>query len=227
MIENLPFLLALGSSALIDSVNPCAFSVLLLTIAFLFSLGSSRGRVWAVGGTYIAGIFAAYLLIGFGLLRVLSFFSLPKIVADIGAILIIVAGLISLVNYLWPRFPLKLKIPNIAHSPIAKLMHEASLPTALLLGVLVGVTEFPCTGGPYLTAIGLLHDNATFWSGAAYLIVYNVIFVAPLILVLLLSGNIYVFRLVTSWKESKNGSLRLVSSLAMIVLGLAIIILQI
>ena len=27
-------------SALLDSINPCAFSVLLITVAFLFSLGS-------------------------------------------------------------------------------------------------------------------------------------------------------------------------------------------
>src|SRR3989338_6909800 len=32
-------------AALIDSVNPCAFSVLLLTIAFLFSLGKLRGHI--------------------------------------------------------------------------------------------------------------------------------------------------------------------------------------
>src|SRR3989344_1391690 len=52
-------------AALIDSINPCAFSILLLTIAFLFSLGKARGSILKIGGAYILGIFAVYILIGF------------------------------------------------------------------------------------------------------------------------------------------------------------------
>ena len=58
-------------SALVDSINPCAFSVLLLTVAFLFNLGRLRGRILTVGLAYIAGLFLVYLLIGLGLLQAL------------------------------------------------------------------------------------------------------------------------------------------------------------
>ncbi len=34
-------------AALVDSINPCAFSILLLTIAFLFSVGRLRSKSWA------------------------------------------------------------------------------------------------------------------------------------------------------------------------------------
>jgi len=64
-------------SALLDSVNPCAFSVLLITIAFLFSLGKPRNEVLKLGGSYIAGLFLAYLLIGLGILKALHLFSVP------------------------------------------------------------------------------------------------------------------------------------------------------
>jgi cytochrome c biogenesis protein CcdA len=213
-------------TAVVDSINPCAFSVLFLTIAFLFSLGSSRAKILKVGGIYILGIFLAYLLIGFGLLKVLNIFNLPKIVAEIGATLIILAGVIHLINHFFPRFPIKLKIPNVAHHKIAQLMHEASLPAAFLLGVLVGVTEFPCTGGPYLTAIGLLHDNTTLWSGVAYLIIYNLVFVFPLIIVLALSGNKLTFQWVEKWRQTESGRLNVISSIVMIILGAIIIYLQ-
>src|SRR3990167_4850737 len=53
-------------AALIDSINPCAFSILLVTIAFLFSVGKLRRNILAIGGVYILGIFLAYLLIGLG-----------------------------------------------------------------------------------------------------------------------------------------------------------------
>ncbi|MBI2037129.1 MAG: hypothetical protein HYT14_02100, partial [Candidatus Liptonbacteria bacterium] len=44
-------------AALLDSINPCAFSILLLTVAFLFSLGRARGEILAIGGIYLLGIF--------------------------------------------------------------------------------------------------------------------------------------------------------------------------
>src|SRR3989338_3569920 len=58
-------------SALLDSVHPCSFSILLITIAFLFGLSMTRKKILQIGGFYIAGIFAAYFMIGVGLLKVL------------------------------------------------------------------------------------------------------------------------------------------------------------
>ncbi|MEK7117140.1 MAG: hypothetical protein AAB837_03190, partial [Patescibacteria group bacterium] len=49
-------------SSLLDSVHPCSFSILLITIAFLFGMQMTRKKILQIGGTYIAGIFAAYLL---------------------------------------------------------------------------------------------------------------------------------------------------------------------
>src|SRR3990167_1987777 len=45
-----------GIAALLDSINPCAFSILLLTIAFLLSIGKMRSGILKIGGTYILGI---------------------------------------------------------------------------------------------------------------------------------------------------------------------------
>ena len=55
-----------GVSAILDSMNPCAFSVLFLTVAFLFSLGRSREKIVWAGLSFIFGIFATYVLIGRG-----------------------------------------------------------------------------------------------------------------------------------------------------------------
>src|SRR3989338_2900548 len=64
-------------SSLIDSLNPCAFSILFLTIAFLFSLGRSRKDIFKIGGVYILGIFVVYILIGLGILQTLHLFNTP------------------------------------------------------------------------------------------------------------------------------------------------------
>lgn len=212
-------------SALIDSINPCAFSILLLTIAFLFSLGQLRSRVLSIGGAYVFGLFMAYFLIGVGLFGVLHIFAVPHFMAKLGSFLLIILGLVQLINHWFPRFPLKLKIPTVAHSRLASLMHQASLPAAFLLGALVGLCEFPCTGGPYLTAIGLLHDHATYFSGLGYLLIYNLIFVLPLGAILLLAGNKQVVEKVDHWRREHVGRTHVVSGLAMIALGIIILIL--
>jgi len=218
-------LLLIGAAAVIDGVSICAFSVLLLTAAFLFSTGALRSRVMIIGGFYILGIFLVYTLIGLGILRVLVFLGTPHFVAKIGALILILFGLITLANRFFPAFPIKLKIPEAAHRKMAALMERGSAPMAFLLGCLVGLSEFPCTGGPYLAALALLHDRATHWRGFAYLIVYNLIFTFPLVIILLIASERKLLDRIREWKKEKTGSLKLWSGLAMVALGVIIFLL--
>ena len=130
-------------SSLIDSINPCAFSILLLTIAFLFSLGRSRAEIFKIGGVYIFGIFVVYISIGLGLLQVMHLFNTPHFMAKVGAAVLLAWGGLNLINQFFPKFPIKLKIPSFAHSRIASLMHQATLPAAFALGVVVDCVNFP------------------------------------------------------------------------------------
>ena len=140
-------------SALLDSVHPCSFSILLITIAFLFGMQMSREKILKLGGTYIVGIFTAYFLIGLGILKVLHIFNTPHFMGKLGATLLITFGALNLLNRFFPAFPIKLKIPGIAHGVMGKLMDKASFPAVFGLGLLVGICQFPCMGGPYLMVI--------------------------------------------------------------------------
>lgn len=217
-----PFLVT--TAAIIDSVNPCAISVLILTIGFLFSLKLKRSELLRIGLSYILGIFVTYVLIGLGVLQALSFFGIPHGLATIGAFIIIGFGLLNLLDSVIPNFPIKLKIPNFAHSQIAKLIFKNTTKATFLMGVLVGLYEFPCTGGPYLFILSLLHDGQNFVKGAFYLIYYNFIFVLPLLVILLvLSSNVAMEKFEAFRK--KNGKLSsIVASLIMIALGVIVLI---
>jgi cytochrome c biogenesis protein CcdA len=219
------FLPLVTIAALIDSINPCAFSVLLLTIGFLFSLGRARQSILQIGLTYIFGIFTVYLAIGLGILKTLQLFNMPHFAAKVGAALIIAFGGISIVNELVPQFPIKLKIPTVSHRKIAELMEKASVPAAFVLGFTVGLFEFPCTGGPYLAVLGLLHDSSTYWLGFWYLTFYNLIFVLPLIVILLLASEQSLMEKVQAWKKSHTSSMRLYGGLAAIAVGVLILFL--
>ena len=192
-------------AALIDSVNPCAFYILLLTVVFLLSIGKLRSKVLQIGVAYIAGLYAVYFLIGLGLLQALHVFDTPHFMGNLGAGLLIVLGAINVTNEFVPAFPVKFAIPQAAHHKMAALMERASVPTAVLLGGLVGLCEFPCTGGPYLMVLGLLHDQATYYTGVGYLLLYNVIFVSPLVLILLVASNGALLGKVQQWQLERRG----------------------
>ena len=95
-----------GVAALIDSINPCAFSILLLTIAFLLSIGKLRSSVLQIGSSYIFGIFVVYLLIGLGLLQTLHIFDTPHFMARVGAALPVALGRINAVHAFVSALPI-------------------------------------------------------------------------------------------------------------------------
>src|SRR3990167_7858131 len=210
-------------SSLLDSVHPCSFSILLITIAFLFGLQMTREKILQIGGVYIAGIFASYLLVGLGLLKVLHLFNTPHFMGKLGASILIIFGLINLLNRFFPNMPIKLKMPSIVHGPMAKLLEKTSLAAAFGLGALVGICQFPCMGGPYLMVIGLLRDQVTYIAGFGYLLLYNLILIVPLVLVLWFSADKSVVDKMQEWKRDNLPRVRLVAGIAMIILGALIL----
>ena len=210
-------------SALLDSINPCAFSVLLITIAFLFSLGKPRKDVLALGGSYIGGLFLAYLLIGLGILKALHVFNVPHFMGRLGAAAVIIFGILNLLSYLFPTITWLPGIPASAHQKMAKLLERVSLPAVFLVGVLVALCEFPCTGGPYLMVLGLLHDSATYASGFGYLIFYNLLFISPLVVILLIASHQELLEKVNGWRKAETRKAKLWVGTAMLALGIIIL----
>lgn len=209
-------------SALLDSINPCAFSVLLLTIALLISIGRLRSSIMSIGGAYIAGLFTVYFLIGIGLVQVLHLFNTPHVMAKVGAGLLLFLGAVNLIAARFPSLGIQIRLPQSFNALMAGWIRNASLPTAFLLGALVAVCEFPCTGGPYLTAVGLLHDKATAWSGFGYLILYNLIFILPLVVILILAGDSSIVGKLEQWERDNKKRMRIGTGVAMIIFGLLI-----
>lgn len=209
-------------SAILDSVHPCSFSILLITIAFLFGIQVTRKKILLIGGTYVAGIFVAYLLIGLGILKVLHLFNTPHFMGKLGATLLIVFGIINLLNYFFPSFPIKLKLPKGLYTTMGRLMEKTSFAAAFGLGVLVGICQFPCMGGPYLMVIGLLKDQLTYMKGFGYIVLYNLILIIPLVAVLFVSSRKELFEKVEHWKNTNMQGVKLWAGLAMVIIGILI-----
>jgi len=209
-------------AAILDSVHPCSFSILLITIAFLFGMQLTREKILKLGGTYIIGIFTAYFLIGLGILKVLHLFNTPHFMGKLGATLLITFGVLNLINRFFPKFPIKLRMPTMTHKFMSKLMDKASFGAVFALGLLVGICQFPCMGGPYLMVIGLLKDQVTYMAGFGYLLLYNLILIVPLVVVLFVSANKILVDKMQIWKRDNISAVKLWAGIAMIIIGILI-----
>jgi cytochrome c biogenesis protein CcdA len=70
--------------------------------------------------------------------------------------------------------------------------------------------------------LGLLHDQTTYYTGVGYLLLYNVIFVLPLVLILLVASDSSVLGKVQQWQLKNRRAMRLGGGGAMVALGMLI-----
>ena len=224
-LANLPELLpAVLVTGLIDSVNPCAFAVILLLIAFLFTLRQSRGRILKLGLVYIAMIFIVYFGIGLGIFRAVRLSSDPHFVARAGSWLLIGLGGINLIEFFFPKFPIKLHMPALAGERTQQLIQKATLPATIAAGFLVGLCTFPCSGGIYVSIITLLNAKTTYSWGLVYLFLYNLVFVLPLVIILIGLGNRMAAKRWASWEREHSLKIRLWYGLVMVIMGAAMLL---
>lgn len=206
-------------TGLLDSVNPCAFAVILLLIAFLFTLRKSRGRVVMLGSVFIGMIFVVYFAIGLGLLQTVRLSDDPHLVANIGAWILIGLGIINVLEYYVPDFPIRLHMPAFAGVRARQLIGVASIPATVGAGIIVGLCTFPCSGGIYVSVITLLNAKTTAAWGVSYLALYNVMFVLPLIIILAAAGNRLTAKAWAGWEREHAQVIRLWFGGAMVALG--------
>lgn len=211
------------SAGLLDSLNPCAIAVLLIFIALMFTLSKSRRDIFIMGLTYIGAVFLTYLAIGLGILKVLHLFNVPHLVAIASGWAVLAIGLWGIKEVLRPGKFRLLSISLKFRQKIAFWAQKATLPAAAMMGVLVGLTEFPCTGAIYVAVLGLLAAKTTFLKGLGYLILYNLMFILPLAVILIVSGNRLVVEKIINFNEAKSNQTKLISAIIMIILGAAIL----
>ena len=220
----LPTLGTVLVTALIDSINPCAIGVLILLISIMIAFKTKREMLY-YGLMYVLAVFATYVLAGFGILYFLS--SIPLFVSEYISIfvgsLIIIAGLIEIKDFFWYGQGITLAIPPERAKQIHEMTKKITLPGVLFLGVFVAGVELPCTGAPYLAILLLLSQNFNF-AAFLMLILYNIIFVLPLIVILLMVNFGFKIQNIKRWKQNNRAYMRLATGIVLILLGWLLIL---
>ena len=212
----LPLVLFTG---LLDGINPCAFAVLLFLLMFLLGVSNNRKRMLKAGLAYVAAVYITYFLAGLGLLTIIQLSGISQVIIKIAAVLAIVLGLVNLKDYFWHKKGFILKIPDSTKGIIENLTRKANIPAAVILGFLVSMFELPCTGGVYLAIIALLADTVTKLKAISYLLIYNLMFVLPLIIIILLMLRGLKAEHIEKWRESKRNIMKLMLALLLLIIG--------
>jgi len=217
----IPLLLITG---LFDGINPCAFAVLLFFIAFLYTIHRTKTHILKVGIIYIMMIYLTYLGIGLGILKAFMVIGVHHLMGKIASWLVIFLGLINIKDYFWYGKWINISMPKASKELINKWVHKATIPATIVTGFLVGLCVFPCSGGPYVAILGLMAAKTTYFMGFLYLLLYNVMFVMPLIIILLFFSNRRVIGKISRWEAEEKKTIKLVIGILMVLLGVIILI---
>jgi cytochrome c biogenesis protein CcdA len=221
------------AAGLLDGINPCAFTTLIFLLASLALAGRGRREVLVIGAMFSLAVFLTYLGIGLGLFAALRAASAVAIVSVLlrwvlVIVLFVFAGL-SIYDYTLIRrgrpTEMLLQLPTALkrqiHSSIRTRVRTAALVgSSLVLGFLVSIFEFACTGQVYLPTLAYLARVHRQLDAVGLLVLYNLCFIAPLLLVF---GGTYCgvsSARITAFFQAHMGKVKL--GLAAVFVGLAV-----
>jgi len=221
------------AAGLIDGINPCAFTTLIFLLASLALAGWGRRDVLAIGSLFTLGVFLTYFGVGFGLFAALRAASAIAIVG-IALRWVLVAVLVAfaaLSVYDYTRIKagksseMLLQLPNSLklriHASIRARAKTAALAgSSFVLGIVISIFEFACTGQVYLPTLAYLARAKGRTDAVLLLLLYNLCFIAPLLVVFGASYLGVSSKRITQMFQKRMGAIKLGLAAVFLVLAL-------
>jgi hypothetical protein len=213
----------------LDSFNPCAFFVLLFLLSMLIH-GHSRKKMLLIGGIFVFfSAFIYFLFMAAWLNIFLVIGQLTAITLSAGVVALFVAS-INIKDFFFFKKGISLVIPEKAKPQLFErmrnLLKSSSLATTVagtvVLAVFANAYELLCTVGfPMVYTRALTLHKLTTFQYYMYLVFYNVVYVVPLAIIVLVITISLGARKLTEWQGRQ---LKLVSGLMMFFLGLILLV---
>jgi cytochrome c biogenesis protein CcdA len=219
------------SLAFVNAINPCALaSLVLVLITILLANENKRYKVLLGGFSFVLAVFIGYFIYGVVIIKLFQNFSqfasvVTPYIRNGLAIFAIGLGILNIKDYLYYKpggfateMPLRFR-------PRMKLVvKKITGPTgAFFAGIFVTLFLLPCTMGPYIIASGNL-ASMEFIKTIPYLLLYNLIFVLPMILITI--GVYYGLssaEKVGEWRDRNIKFIHLIAGLVLVLLGILMI----
>jgi len=216
---------AVITAAFVDAINPCAFAVLIILLTTILAAKVKKRALYA-GLAFTLSIYLSYFLMGLGLFSAIQAAGLTHGFYFAVAILAIIVGLFNLKDYFAYGKWFVMEVPRSWRPKLQCILRGVtSVPGAFLIGFVVSLFLLPCTSGPYIVILGLLAKTATRNYALMLLLLYNFIFVLPM---LLITGAVYYGFTTTEkaekWRKSKLKVLHLIAGLIILLIGIGMLI---
>ncbi|MBD3167743.1 hypothetical protein GF324_14170 [bacterium] len=222
-------------AGLLDGLNPCAFATLVFFISLLSYAGSTKRQILMVGMGFTSSVFLVYLLLGLGAFRALqtlkAFHWVSQAIYLLTFLLLVVLIGLSVrdtVQYYRSGGKTTNQVLQLSTSNkrrIHRIMKRGLNTRNLLLGsfgigALVTLFEAACTGQVYLPTIVLVLQDPNLAANAAlYLVLYNLLFVAPLVVVFALAYGGAASETFAGWSKRHFGLTRILLTVLFVALA--------
>jgi len=196
------FLVGTILTGLADGINPCAIATMIFLISFMATQKRTRKQILVIGMTYTATVFVSYLAMGLGLKGVVEqikgryiLYMIIRWGAFLAAVTVAFLSFKDAFVYKKTRKSenISLQLPKAVKLRIHKVISGNLSGTSLAIGsittgFLVTILEAICTGQMYVPYIVAMTQRESLrLKGFLFLILYNFLFVLPLLIVMVLA----------------------------------------
>ena len=213
----------------LDSLNPCAFFVLLFLLSLLVH-ARSRARMLLIGGVFVGISGLVYFLFMAAWLNLFLFVGQVFWITTGAGLLALVMGLINIKEFFYFQRGVSLTIPDHAKPGLFKRMrHLVGAPTlpsmlagTVVLGILANAYELLCTAGfPMVFSRILTLRELSPGGYYSYIALYCLVYVLPLFLIV----TVFAMTLGQRKLSADEGRLlKLMSGLMMAALGTLLVL---
>lgn len=230
-------LLTVLLTGLADGFNPCAFSIIIV-LAGVLAVGGRKRRARLLGGmAFCLGSFLTYMAMGLGLMRVLRALEglslLHDVVMTILSIALFVLAFLSVrdaFRYRKEKVPsaITLQLPERVKRLI-RVVAETSWngPAVVVTGLgcafLVTLLDSLCTGQIYVPVLELISREKVAWSSFALLAIYNLAFIAPLVVIFILAAKGADSERMSRWSKRNVFPSKIAMGFVFVILGVLIL----
>jgi len=215
-------------AALSDSINPCAFAVMLLLLSTILSRHQSRRKTLLSWGMFALAVFVSYFAMWLWLFSALATASNTYVLKLVVGTLWVLVWLANLKDFFRYGKWFVMEVPMRWRPKMQGIIHRASSPLwAFVVWLVVSVFLLPCSSGPYFTILWYLSSQSkelhTRWY--IYLLVYNLLFILPMLIIAVLVsfGRASVDKL-AKLKHQNTKLIHLIVWLLMLGLGIYVLV---
>ncbi|MHB8101672.1 MAG: cytochrome c biogenesis CcdA family protein [Methanosarcina sp.] len=219
-IMNPFFFLAAG---ILAGINPCLLAVMAFLASVILVQQGGRKEMLKITLGFSTGIFAIHMFAGISILSTVNF--LPEIRGSFIIVTILLTAFLGL-WHIFDAYWLKkharstFKTPNSLKNFMSGMNEKNLLLLSFLSGGMYFLVKAPCVGAVYLSILSILVTKTDMTKGIAYMGLYNIGLLIPIVaLGLLLSFGLSP-KEVTEFREKWRVEIRLTTGLILISLAL-------